>query len=62
MLNDNLQAETNALLREMRDWLRAGFHQQVGLLLASILTDDKKRRAYQMADGLVTVKEVCKCP
>jgi predicted Rossmann fold nucleotide-binding protein DprA/Smf involved in DNA uptake len=59
-LQEKLLEETNELLREIKHWLRAGFHSQVQILLESVLDTPKKRLAYQMADGSTTVKDVCK--
>jgi hypothetical protein len=56
--NDNL--EVLKVLCEMRDWLRAGLHGQVGELLERTLDTDKKKRAYQLTDGVLSAKEIGK--
>lgn len=42
---------STAYLREIRNWTRVGFFNEVRSMLTSVLNDDKKRKLYQSADG-----------
>jgi len=48
------------LLSELVKWTKVGFHSSVKSCLESVLTDDKKRQAYSLADGIHTADEIRK--
>jgi hypothetical protein len=50
--------ESVALLREIRNWIRAASHKSVHALLTEALPDAKSRLAYQMFDGTKTADQV----
>lgn len=50
--------ETLAVLKEIRNWIRAGSYTSVKALLEAALPDRKSRTAYQMLDGTATMDQV----
>lgn len=52
--------EAIKVLKEIRNWIRAGSHKQVKELLESSLPDAKDRMAYQMSDGKTAVEAIRK--
>ena len=47
------------VLLEIRNWVRAASFGSVKSLLEAALPDSKSREAYQMLDGIATVKQIC---
>jgi len=47
-----------ALLRDIRNWIRAASYQSVKALLEKALPDPKSRDAYQMLDGTASMEQV----
>lgn len=60
MKTEELLTETNEFLREIRNWIRAAHHGTVGQALTKLLDTEKKRKAFQMADGNTPLADVCK--
>jgi hypothetical protein len=47
-----------AVLKEIRNWIRAATHRPVQAMLEEALPDAKSRAAYQMFDGTASVDQV----
>jgi hypothetical protein len=47
-----------AILKDIRNWVRAASYGSVKKLLEATLTDPKSRAAYQMLDGTATIRRV----
>ncbi len=47
-----------AVLTDIRNWIRAASYASVKALLETVLPDQKSRAAYQMLDGVATMKQV----
>jgi hypothetical protein len=47
-----------AVLRDIRNWIRAASYQSVKALLEKALPDSKSRDAYQMLDGKASMEQV----
>ena len=54
----NQEEEMIELLKQIRNWLRIGFHTDAKQLIQDILDDDKKRLAYQLADGRNSIETI----
>lgn len=50
--------ESLAVLRDIRNWIRAASYQSVKALLEKALPDSKSRDAYQMLDGKASMEQV----
>ena len=50
--------QTAAILKDIRNWIRASSFESVRKLLETALPDSKSRTAYQMLDGGAAVEQV----
>ena len=50
--------EILAILKDIRNWVRAVSYGSVKTLLEATLPDPKSRAAYQMLDGTTTIRQV----
>lgn len=62
-MNSQSEVDLLAVIKEIRNWIRAAAHRPVRSMLEEALPDEKSRRAYQMFDGNTSgteIRKVCK--
>lgn len=57
-MSSDADQEFLAVLRDMRNWIRAAYYKSVKALLTEALPDTKSRSAYQMFDGTKSAEQV----